>query len=285
LGTPLYEVCERLIPMMGEGATGGVPDGSLSTTAFDCAALGIRADDFYDDYYGRFRSGPLRGTSFTVTGFDQEATVGNTTTRGKVTFTPPASVAVTAADIFYLSVEFRPEELVSAVNLAIAMVSQKALSDITSDTLTVATDASGNTLYEYTVPSGIDYIEQVYMESADAGRYSHSGNRIDERHWRIRRGPTPRLWFDDDLVSLTADRHLRIVGQRYAQELSADSDETTIDPGWLVFQAKALLHQSRIRGSGADFEEHETQMRLSQAMADSRRYLVEVMPRGVRVAF
>lgn len=285
MGTPLYAICERLARMMGEAVVGGVPDGTLSTTTFDCADLAIRSDGYYDDYYGRFRSGPLVGTSFTVTAFDQSAIAGNTTTRGKVTFTPPASAAVTAADIFYLSMDYRPEEFIDAVNLAIAMVSQEALSDATNDSLVVATDASGDTLYEYDVPPGIDYIEQVYMESADSGRYSHVNNRIDERQWRIRRGSTPRLWFDDDLVSLTEHRHLRLSGQKYATELSLDSDETTINPGWLVFQAKALLHQSRIRGEGADFEEHRSQMRLAQAMADSQRHLVKVMPRGVRVAF
>lgn len=277
--TLLYELCEDLAGQMGEAVTAGVPDGSLTTTTFDCAALAIRLDGFFDDYYGRFRGpGPLMGKSFAVTDFVQTATVGNTTTQGKITLTPTLSAAPTATDLFYLCMDYTPEELIAAINSAIASVETFALADVVDESIVIADDE-----WEYPVPSTLLWINEVIQESSTTGEYSRSRDLIDPLHWNILRGSVPKLWLDDALASVEAGRHLRLVGQGKQSRLVNDDDSCSINSFFLVQQAKAILHQSRVRGAGADFEEHETQMKLAQAMANSAKGAARVGGMGRQV--
>jgi len=143
----------------------------------------------------------------------------------------------------------------------------------------------GKHIYEYTVPTGFTHVSDIYQEASTVGRFSVSANRIDDRHWKIRRGTTPKIWFDNNYVMLNQGRKLRIMGQQAPSLLTADADTCDVSLPYLTYQAKALLHQSRIRGSGSDFDEHRSQMELAQAMADRERTRLRVAPRGWKVSF
>jgi len=265
MGRTLGLLSADLAGMMGEQVD-DVPDVG-NTNSFDSERLKRKSDAYYDDWYGRFYAGTHINTSFDV------AT--STQTEGKITFTPTLSAPVDATDLYYLSMEWEPEELIRGINNAIEMVEDEALEDVVNETLLVA-----DSVYEYVIPSEFRNLEFVYQESSTADRYSRFSGLVPDAHWRILRTTPRKLWFDPDLANLTVDRNLRLVGQKDPSRLTLDSDVTQVSPAFVLQQAKALLHQSRIRGDGAEFSEHRSQMALAQGMADRERARIAVAPRG-----
>ena len=257
----------------GVDAIVGTPDALLTKTGFAVKALGVYEDSYFNDWYGRFYEGPLQGANFSVTGFDK---IDDNSNLGTLTISPAQTVSVTALDLFELYPEFSPSEMDNAINLAISLVETEALIPIVDGTLMVASST-----WEYTVPPGIVYIDRIYQESNNAGRYSPIDNVVDVRHWRLL--PGRMLWFDNAYVSLTTGRRLRIVGQKAPTQLSRDTDKTPVHQTYLDYQAAAILHQSRIRGRGSAFEERESQMRLAQVVADRERGHIRVASRGSKV--
>jgi hypothetical protein len=249
----------------------------LTVSTFSSADLEVYPDGYFDDYHGRFFNGKHKDTNFTVSSFLKLDVNQN---KGVITFAPALSSAVVVGDLFELYPNYRPTEMNDAINESIAMVEQEALQDKIDESIVLVTST-----FEYLIPTGLLYIDQVYQESGTAGRYSVSGDLIDIRHWGIKRQANPQLWFDNNYVSLTAGRHLRLVGQSIQSQLSLDDDLSSINRTFLVYQAKALLHQSRIKGQGADFEEHQTQMGLAQQMASTQRRQVQVAGRGRKVTY
>ena len=275
----LYTIRQRLGRLMdGDDAIVGTPSGdALTTSTFGVSTLQMYSDGYFDDYYGRFYAGTHKDTNFTVDTFDQ---LDNNEKKGVIAFTPALSTAVDTTDLFEVYQNYTPTEMNDAINEAISMVEGEALQDKIDESILVV----GNT-FEYGIPAGLLYIDQVYQESGTGGRYSASGNLIDIRHWSILRRPSPQLWFDNNYVTLTAGRHLRLIGQSIQPQLSLDTDLSDINRTFLIYQAKALLHQSRINGQGADFEEHRTQMTLAQQMADRQRDKIHVAGRGKKVTY
>jgi len=93
---------------------------------------------------------------------------------------------------------------------------------------------------------------------------------IDPRYWRVVKKATIVVEFVKELWSPTDGRNLRITGLASPSKLNTDTEQSPVNPAFIVNQAAALLHQSRIRGS-QDTEFHAEQMRLCQAMADKIR--------------
>ena len=137
-------------------------------------------------------------------------------------------------------------------------------------------------LYEYLIPSGFVRIEHIYQESSTAGQYSESKDRLDLRHWDILRGTTPKIWIDHNYKTLTAGRHLRLVGQSSPAQLTLDADSCAVNPNYIVSQAKANLHFSRASEIG---DEHQKKMVVAQTMADRERNTLFVVPRGRKVSY
>ena len=195
-----------------------------------------------------------------------------------LTFSPAADDTVDAQDLLELHQDFTPLEINDVINLAISMVEDEALQNVVDESIQVKAST-----FEYTLPSGIRSIDRIYQEQGTADRYSASGDLIDPRHWRVFHDSPARLWFDPSYVTLTADRNLRIVGQKVQAQLSLDDDLCSINQAFIVYQAKALLHESRIRGEGSGFEGHTTQMGLAQARADAEREHIQTSMTGTPV--
>jgi hypothetical protein len=70
------------------------------------------------------------------------------------------------------------------------------------------------------------------------------------------------------------------VGQGTQPQLEDDDAECEINAAFIVYQAKALLHESKIRGTGSDFEDHRSQMVIAQGRADTERPRIEVVSMG-----
>ena len=254
----------------GEGLV-GTPDGGYSTTGFNSADLAAYPDDFFNDWHGRFYAGKDKGTNFEVTDFAKTA--------GATIFSPALSSAAEAGHKFELYQHFSPLEIGNMINVSISMVEREALIDSVDETLKVLS----STTYEYTVPAGFAFVDEIYLEQSTAGRYSVGENLIDYRHWRVLNSTPSRIWFDPSWVSLVAGRKLRLVGQAVQQQLVDDEDLCAINQAFIVYQAKALLHESRIRGPGSDFEAHSTQMALAQSRADAERVGLRVTATGRKV--
>ena len=152
---------------------------------------------YFNDWHGRFYSGTHLNTDFDVVDFAKTA--------GVVTFDPDLGSAVVVSDLFEMYPDFTPAEINDAINMAISMVEEEALQDKVDVTLVVAAST-----YEYTIPTGFVFVDQIFQESGTADRYSPSGDLIDVRHWRILDGSTPKIWFDNNEIhkySKELDKH------------------------------------------------------------------------------
>jgi hypothetical protein len=266
--TKLSKVCIMLARLMGETAT-GTPDSQLSTTTFGDDALSHREDDYFNDWFGRTFEGTHRGTDFVVSDF--------ASTDGKVTVKVAQAITYDASDKFFMLQDYTVPELIDAVNLAISMVEEEALEpSIDENILTV----SG--VFEYDVPDGIYAIDYIVEQDSTAGRYTYDRDVVNPRHWRILDGPEPKIWFDSSISGLTADRNLRVVGQKIAAQLPDDDDDATtqVALAYLLHQAKANLHFARAAEIG---DAHALKMDLAQKRADVERPRLQVSSRGVVV--
>lgn len=263
--------------MHGKDTVVGTPSGNvLEAGRFDAAALSAYPDGYFDDWYGRFYLGTHKDTDFAVSAFQNPD--GNKV-KAVINIEPDLSAVVEIGDLFEMHQEFTPVEMNNKLNMAISMVEEEALQNKVDASLAVVAST-----FEYVIPTGLLYIDQIFQEQGTDGRYSASLNLIDTRHWRILLGATPKIWFDSNYVSLTTGRNLRLVGQGIQSELSVDADTSSIPKAFLLYQAKALLHQSLVRGEGAEFDEHRSQMILAQSMADRERERLMVAGRGTRVS-
>jgi hypothetical protein len=267
--TKLSKILLMLSRQMSEYAITGVPDSNLATTTFGDDALSPYPDDYFNDYFGRTFEGTHRGTNFVVTDFASSG--------GRVTIKVAAATAYDASDKFFMLPDYPVQDMIDAINLAISMVEGEALESAYDDNLLVVAD-----VFEYDVPKGFHSIEEIVQESGTAGRYSSWNDTRDNRHWRILDGPEPKIWLDSGLVSLTAGRNLRVIGQKNARHLNEeDDDDTTLVPmPYLVYQAKANLHLPRV---GELNDQQDRWRNMAQSRADMERGGVQIAGRGLTV--
>ncbi len=261
--------------MHGENVLVGSPDVWLTTTTFGVAAVKQFPDQYFKDWFGRFYDGPQANKDFQVTDFDQETEPG--LLAAVFTISPAMAAAVITRDLFEMYQDYSPKEMNDALNLAIDMVAGEALEDKRDESLTLVDNT-----FEYSMPPGFSYLEQIFVESSTAGRYSVATDLVDIRHWSVLVGSPPRLWFDDAYFSITAGRKLRLVGQTRPTRLNTDSDVSNVDQAYVLYQAKANLHFARSEQSG---DAHQEKMGLAQTLADRERFRLMVAGRGLKVAF
>jgi len=267
----LWTLRQRVERMMGESIT-GTPSGFLTVNTFGCTKLEVYSDDYFKDWHGRFYSGTHKDISFVVTGFTQAG--------GICAFSPSVSVKTDSTDLFELiAPDFSADEINDAINLAISMVEKEGLQDKVDTTTEVVAST-----YEYPIPVGFLYIREVYQEDSVAGRYTASSGRMDVRHWEILPGSPAKLWFNSSLASLSAGRHLRLVGQQAPPQLATDAAICEVSPSYIVFQTKALLLATRLTGTESTLRAQE-QMTIAQTMADRERQHLRVAGAGRRVAY
>ncbi len=226
-----------------------------------------KPDDFFNDYIQVF--------CYYGTGVDTD---GNPTdwlnSTHTLTFAPAATL--TAGDLVEMHRTWTVSEMNDAVNHAIEMVAKEALVHKVDTSLELATDT-----YQYTLPTQFLFVQSVEIESATADRYDKE-SPIDPRYWRIVPASTIKLEFVSERWTPTNGRNLRVTGLASPSVLDTDGEECPINPAYISYQAAALLHQSRIRGTDVDSEMHATQMTLCQAMADKVRATLRVSTSGMK---
>ena len=111
---------------------------------------------------------------------------------------------------------------------------------IPNDDVSLATSAS---TYIYTVPTGIEYISDIWLESSTTDQYDE---RILRNQWRLLLvAATPSVVFDSILWTITATRNLKLVG--HARPTTEYTEETdSVDQGLESFiRERATSYASR----------------------------------------
>jgi hypothetical protein len=248
----------------------GTPDGEGTTTTFNVSALASFADNYFNAWHGRFYSGDHKGVNFEVDDF--------TSTTGRITFSPAVTGNIKASSRFEIYRDITPVDMDDFINIALSMVEDEALSDQVDETIQMVSST-----YEYTIPPAFAYLDRIYEEQSTSGQYSASSNPLDYRWWRILPGSPPRIWLDSALFTPTNGRKLRLIGLASQAQLVDDDDLCSVDQAFVIYQAKALFHESKIRGPGADFEDHRTQAVIARTRADSERTRLQIGATGRRV--
>jgi hypothetical protein len=260
----LASIRQMLSRLQGETIV-NTPTGTYATTTFACSALTVYSNDYFNDLFGRFYDGTHMGENFVISDFVKST--------GVSTFAPAVTLATNSSDKFEIYPQgYTPQEFIDAINLAIS--SARTLALIDHEDASIETKAS---TYVYDIPPEFAYIEHVLLEQGTADRYSFSGDRIDIRHWRILPGDPPQLWIDSNYNTLTADRQLRLLGQRAQDPLVKDDDLCLIDLDYMVNQAKANLHFARTEEMD---DAHHRKMVIAQARADDIKDRIFVGSRG-----
>jgi len=139
--------------------------------------------------------------------------------------------------------------------------------------------------YEYDLPASFMFIYRVTMADSDGNFDTISPVPHDQ--YGVIHAATPKLqfkhfpsemqhsdhyyseyWID---ANLTADRKLRVEGLASPATLTADTDTCPISPAFIVFQAAALLHGSRIEQPEGTYDAHRAQSDKWQERADIER--------------
>lgn len=223
--------------------------------------------DFFNDHIEVFC---YQGTAV---GFSGKPTAWNGATY-VLTFKPVYTL--TAGDKIEMHERFSVDTYNEFINIAIEIVAKEALLDKVDTSIELAAD-----IYSYSLPTQFLYIKRVELESDEANVYDEE-HPIDPKKWRVIKTATTKIEFVKALWAPEAGRKIRITGLASADILSLDTKECPLNPAYIIYQAAALLHQSRIRGPGLDTELHSAQMTLNQSMANTVRATMRVSIGGAK---
>jgi len=245
-----------------------VPDAAGGTTTnIRCAALkAVYDDNNFRYWWGRFTGSTNAGTNFRVTAFAN--------TNGDLTISPAVSDGPVAADTFQLMKQVHPDELDTAINWGILSTENIALEPKKDETLVTVANT-----YEYTIPSGFEYISEVIEEGGTENEF-HKYYIVDYRGWDIvSDGTTPKLVINPQYYTQTVGRNLRLIGQSKPSVLATESATTEIFAPYIVCKALEYLYRSRIK----DDESYKDSYIMCKSDAMEMIPDVQVSPQGRRV--
>ena len=267
------ELVERICKLLLNDWLEGTATGGSTTTVVDTSRL--EDDDYFNSKNSEvyIRTGVYAGSNRKITDF-----VGGST--NTITFAPAVGDAIIATDTYSIHTEFKRDEVVEAINLAIDMVAEEAMVWVIDET-TVTLVAN---TFEYNLPTSLMFLHRVTMADSDGYFYDAP---IPPDQYKIIHGSTPKIHFiqmppDQQFdghyygelwakTDLTADRALRLEGLGSPDTLSTDTSTCPISPAYVCFQAAAILHMSRTRSTEQDPDDHRIQGQICQARADIER--------------
>jgi hypothetical protein len=282
---PLYEttmesLIERLCRTVLNDWKTGTATGGSTTTVVDA----VRRDE-PDDYFQNtipVSYAYIRTTTDNLAPKGEERKASDfANTGGSLTVTPAFSVTTGAGDTYAIIHLKRWDELKEYLNSAIDLVkSEVLLPKIDETSITIQPDT-----YEYPLPSGFTHIYRVTQADANGDFYDAP---IDPTHYTIVRAATTpmlhfkkapaelaladhfygMLWYD---AESTDDRKLRVEGMGLQSRLVGDQDICYINPSFVVAQAGAFVHASLSRRSDNEPDDHATQFKIWQSIADNIR--------------
>lgn len=267
----LVELCCRTF--LRDWVEGTATSDGSSTTVKD-TSLAAYQDDYFNDQNSwiYIRSGTYAGHWAKISDFAVSAGVGT------ITFAPAAVGSIVTGVTYSIHTEFSRDDIVEAINAAIAKAARKGLLwkvDTTSTTLAAGT-------YEYDVPTGFIYIVRLVM--ADSGGTFDDMPEIPPDQYDIMKGATPKirfklthadtkfdahyygqLWAETELV---ASRVVRVEGLGGQAELATDAATCGINPIYVAAQAATFLWLPRIKRPENEPDEARTHYLMCKQTAN-----------------
>ena len=237
----LYSNAYSVIRQYLSGAVGDLVTGTFAsgTTTTGVHTMLRKSDDYYNEHgyrvyiYGGTNIGEEREVSDWVY------------SSSTLTVAPAFTSAIDATSQYELRHLFWEDEYRNAINLAIASIAGKYLIDKTDITVTLTAG-----IYEYSLPSGMNYVNRITTEADVGGGVFNTEGVIDTRDWQL---ISPRkLKLHEERYSITANKDLRIEGQGRQTAVSGDADIIYLPPDWLGQKAITFLPQAKIQTYGLD---------------------------------
>lgn len=186
------------------------------------------------------------------------------------------SAAPASGDTYGIFSEYTWDEVVEAINMAIDRAAEPR-HQVLVPYIDETTTAQSST-YEYNVPVGFITIHRISMADGN-GDFP---DPVNPTEYRIIRAGVPKIHFirfptEDQLqdhiysdlfadTGVTAGRLLRIEGLKRQERLSHETDLCSLNPSYVIYQAAAHLHESRMTGNDPD--EHRTKAVMCQEKAN-----------------
>lgn len=222
----LAALIKDLAVLVGAVELEGVATAGSTTTLTDNITLGGYADDTFNNLRLYIYEGTALGQDRRITD--------HTGSTGILTF-PTGTAPTTSSKYIILKDGWNPLRLRTALINALRQRRRFLLKPKVDESLTILTGPT----YAYTVPTGFAAIQKVYREDTVGGGLFTSP--IPEDYWYINRAATRQIVFekvaqDRDPFLLTGAK-LRLIGQAYETEPTADSDTITVQMGSLILFA------------------------------------------------
>ena len=278
--TTLAKLIERLCKTVLNDWKSGTATGGSASTLIDT----VNRDE-EDDY---FQNTTPVSYAYILTTTDNSAPKGEerkssdfVNSTATLSVAPDFSAAVGAGDTYTIIHLKRWEELKEYVNMAIDLVKEECLAPAINETdVIIQSD-----VYEYPLPSEFTHIYRITQADSDG---EFNGYPINPDHYTIIRAantpilhfkqPPPELavsehyygalWYDSEA---TDGRRLRIEGFKEHPSLVEDTDMCHINPNFVVAQAGALVHASLVRRADNEPDDHASQNKVWQNIANSIR--------------
>jgi hypothetical protein len=197
-----------------------------------------------------------------------------------LTVTPAFSATLNTGDTYTIIHLKRWADLKEYINMALDLIKSEVLiHTVDENSITIQSNVN-----EYPIPANFTHIYKVTQEDSNGNFY---GAPIPSSHYSIIKSSIPllhfnqapeslavaehyygNLWFDASSIS---DRHLRLEGLMAQPKLESDTDICYINPDWVVAQAGAFIHASLARRSDNEPDDHATQFKIWQTIADDIR--------------
>lgn len=229
LASHIYELAHIVGAVNQEGVFSAVSN----TSGTDAVGLAGFSDDDLNGQFAYVWSG---------TGVGQERRITDFTGATGVITVPTWGTNPTDASYFTLNPHWRIANLRTAIKLAIREQRKFYMLPKVDTSLTLDFDATP--VYEYTVPTGFACIDDIWVERTAGG--SDYLDPVPPDAWYINRGSTKQIVFEkaaNDRLGFMKNGHkIKVVGQEYETEPTADSSTLTIPMGALIFLAAAFAH-------------------------------------------
>ena len=270
--TSIYEAMGR---NLGDVLTKGIPTGCTATT-LDSNSLIYPLTDQLKGKEVYIYEGEGEGQARTISAYTSYAVP----TGGRITVNPPFTTIPTANSRFLLFDHFKVEDYENAMNRYIGITRLLHLNE------KVATMALAATQYEYAVPSGFEYINNLRLVPSSHTDYAEDDEvarvfELPQRYWRIESNAsgTYVIAFDARKINLDDfdDEWVNIMGQAKPDFSAASMAEDVQE--YIIAGASMLLASQRI----AENMEWRLKFGMFKQMKDELEVHMFTYRRGKRV--
>lgn len=209
-----------------------IATGGSATTLIDTAMLGGYADDTFND---------CRLYIYQGTGLGQERRITDHTGSSSTLTIPSGATIDSTSRYLILKKGWTMADLRTAFLMAMRRRRRMYMLPKVDESITLAISA-GVIDYRYDVPAGFAAIQSIVREMTASGSDFHKP--LADDYWYINRAATREIVFqkvaNDNDPFIVDGLKIRIIGQQYETEPTADTSSLTIPTGALLLLAASL---------------------------------------------